>query len=386
MRVCLLERGQLNGYSSSAAVGGLNYLSDDLASTSLIEFTARCADEFDNFVTELSNRTGKRIDYFKDDLLQVALSENEMNALDDSLNHLAIGGQFSSRIQRLSQTELLEFAPFLCEDVVGGYRLAEPQVEVPDLLAALSLATRNHNRIAVREGFTVESIGEDKGVVTVHGRLNGVETSVCADSVVVAAGVLTPGILGLGDMIKMRPVKGQAFRLAGAKPLEEFQGRPFQFHVYSHPDDDGDVDGRVFGSYIVPRRNGEVVAGVTYEEDSGFDTSINESAERKMIAINERVVPMLSSMEVLNSWSGLRPMMAKCGERKPDELCLPIVGRLSEASSILLATGHLGLGITMSDGTAKLLEKVLFDELDPFDRSALSVMHPRLFGETAEVA
>ncbi len=46
LSVAVLERGKLNGFSSAAAVGGLNYLSDDLAGSSLLEFTSRCADEF----------------------------------------------------------------------------------------------------------------------------------------------------------------------------------------------------------------------------------------------------------------------------------------------------------------------------------------------------
>ena len=199
-----------------------------------------------------------------------------------------------------------------------------------------------------------------------------------AGTAVLAAGVLSPTVLGLENQISMKPVKGQAFRMTGGDAIETYQGRPFPFHVYSHPENDEDDFGRIYGSYIVPRANGEVVAGVTYEENSGFDDTVHKQVEQRMLQINERVVPSLATMRVIGSWTGHRPLLERCGARSPNELCLPVVGRLYANSNIVVATGHLGLGITMSDGTAELVEQLLLDECTDADLRALEAMHPRL--------
>lgn len=377
LTVGLLERGKLNGLASAAAVGGLNYLSDDLAGTALLEFTARCADEFEEYLSKLTEQTGLGIDYFEDDLLQVAFTPSEMDKLDAELEHLKSSKKVRDRFERLSSKALLDLAPYLSEDLVGGYRLSEPQVEVPHLLSALNLAVRTHPKIDLVEGFEVASLRELGASVEVVGAKTS-STEYTAKTAILAAGGMSAKLLGMDGQFAMKEVKGQVYRLAGGEALDRYQGRPFPFHIYSHPEDDTDDNGRIYGSYIVPRRNGEVVAGVTYEEYAGNDNTVYDDVEKRMMAINERVVPALSEMYVVDRWEGKRPKLSLCGSREKEELCLPIVGQITPDSNIVIATGHLGLGITMSDGTAKLVERLLMNECGDEDLRALDVMRPRL--------
>jgi D-amino-acid dehydrogenase len=56
---------------------------------------------------------------------------------------------------------------------------------------------------------------------------------------------------------------------------------------------------------------------------------------------------------------------------------LPIIGRLSRAPSVLVATAHAMLGLTLAPRTAALLADVLLDGADP---EILRPFSPRRFG------
>ena len=57
-------------------------------------------------------------------------------------------------------------------------------------------------------------------------------------------------------------------------------------------------------------------------------------------------MPGIRSMAAIRTWTGFRAAT-------PDKL--PLIGPWAGDSSLLLATGHEGLGITTSLGTARLL-------------------------------
>jgi glycine/D-amino acid oxidase-like deaminating enzyme len=65
--------------------------------------------------------------------------------------------------------------------------------------------------------------------------------------------------------------------------------------------------------------------------------------------MTERAVeymPALGTLSAIRVWTGFRPAT-------PDNL--PLIGPLPERRNLYLATGHEGLGITTSLGTARLL-------------------------------
>jgi glycine/D-amino acid oxidase-like deaminating enzyme len=77
-------------------------------------------------------------------------------------------------------------------------------------------------------------------------------------------------------------------------------------------------------------------------EDSGVDTSILT----RMIGRAVEYLPGLRKLSSLRTWTGFRAAT-------PDKL--PVIGPHAEHERLYLATGHEGLGITTSLGTAKLL-------------------------------
>ena len=67
---------------------------------------------------------------------------------------------------------------------------------------------------------------------------------------------------------------------------------------------------------------------------------------RRMLDRAVEYMPRLGHLSVVRAWTGFRAAT-------PDKL--PLIGKSATAANAWLATGHEGLGITTSTGTAKLL-------------------------------
>jgi glycine/D-amino acid oxidase-like deaminating enzyme len=96
---------------------------------------------------------------------------------------------------------------------------------------------------------------------------------------------------------------------------------------------------------VQPRRTGQVLIGSSRQynaEDSAVDAQILAS----MIERARWYMPEIGSLSAIRAWTGFRAAT-------PDKL--PLIGPSSEDDSLFLATGHEGLGITTSLGTACIL-------------------------------
>jgi glycine/D-amino acid oxidase-like deaminating enzyme len=96
---------------------------------------------------------------------------------------------------------------------------------------------------------------------------------------------------------------------------------------------------------VQPRSNGQLLIGSSRQfdaEHSAVDTAILS----RMLARACEYMPGLTGLSALRIWTGFRAAT-------PDKL--PLIGPCPEKAGLWLATGHEGLGITTSMGTAKLL-------------------------------
>jgi glycine oxidase len=189
------------------------------------------------------------------------------------------------------------------------------------------------------------------GLIRERDRCTGVVAGVkefSASHVVVAAGCFSGGIAPENEWFARyaptRPVRGQMMAL-----------RP-----------DGAGLRRVLRSergYLVPRRDGRIVAGSTSEE-VGFERRVTPEGMRKIFDAALELFPGLAGAEVLETWSGLRP-------GTPDDL--PIIGP-TDIEGLLIATGHYRNGILLAPVTAKLIREWITGARGGFDASAYSPM------------
>jgi glycine oxidase len=112
--------------------------------------------------------------------------------------------------------------------------------------------------------------------------------------------------------------------------------------------------------YLVPRRDGHVIAGATIEE-VGFDSRTVAEDIAQLVHWAQSLIPDCNQQRLVKSWAGLRP-----GSYDG----FPYLGWVTESSNALVAAGHFKAGLHLSTGTAvaiaDLIEGGLLIDLSPF--------------------
>jgi glycine oxidase len=168
-----------------------------------------------------------------------------------------------------------------------------------------------------------------------------------ADRVVLAAGAWSSGIAGVPARIPLEPARGQMLTLRASGLTRPAFGA---------------------GGYVIPRRDGRIFVGSTMER-VGFDPSVTQEACNSLGRVASLLIPDLESREVLESWSGLRPM-------SPDGM--PIIGMHPEAPGLCVATGHSKNGILLGPLTAEVVADLVIHGRTDYDISSFA---PERFGD-----
>jgi glycine oxidase len=175
---------------------------------------------------------------------------------------------------------------------------------------------------------------------------DGVTDFIDGDAVIVAAGAWTPQVQGAdvaADVVF--PVRGQMLELQG--PAGAFAPVIFSSK-----------------GYVVPRKDGRVLAGSTMEQ-AGFEKALTPAGLARLGAMVQALTPSLQHAPVLSTWAGLRPG-TKDG--------LPLLGQ--QNNGVWIASGHFRNGVLLATQTAALLERALLDD----DAGALQPFSPTRFG------
>lgn len=96
---------------------------------------------------------------------------------------------------------------------------------------------------------------------------------------------------------------------------------------------------------VQPRRTGQILIGSSRQYDAE-DSSVDAQILALMIERAQWYLPEIGALSAIRVWTGFRAAT-------PDKL--PLIGPCPEDESLFLATGHEGLGITTSLGTACML-------------------------------
>lgn len=226
------------------------------------------------------------------------------------------------------------FAPF---DVAGwselgkrcGLRVAS---ESPSVLALPDVAQVRSPRLlrALAGAFCAQGgeLFEHEEVLALLGEGDKVEgvrtrrTTHRAQRVVLAGGAWSGALC---SEAQVEPVRGQMLL---------FEGQP-----------DARLEGVRLrqGMYLIPRRDGHVVAGSTLERE-GFEDVPTDAGREQILRAACELAPELADRRVLAHWSGLRPAPVAGGLR---------IGWAASRRGLLLNVGHHRLGITLAPGSAQ---------------------------------
>lgn len=111
---------------------------------------------------------------------------------------------------------------------------------------------------------------------------------------------------------------------------------------------------------VQPRATGQILIGSS-RQFGQTGSEINHGILSRMLQRAIEYLPGMASLDVLRTWTGFRAAT-------PDKL--PLIGRAPGFSNLWLATGHEGLGITMSLGTGQLLADLIAGREAAIDASA----------------
>jgi len=166
-----------------------------------------------------------------------------------------------------------------------------------------------------------------------------------AGTVIVAAGSWSGLVEGAGVPASVvRPARGQLVSIETRPPLFR--------HVVS-------VHGR---GYLVPRRDGTVLAGSTVEM-AGFRKEVTVGGLAAILTLARTLVPGLADAPVTASWSNFRPYT---------EDHLPVLGR-TPVRGLVLATGHFRNGILLAPITAEAIAELVATGRSTLDLAPFSV-------------
>jgi glycine oxidase len=107
--------------------------------------------------------------------------------------------------------------------------------------------------------------------------------------------------------------------------------------------------------YIIPRQDGRVLAGATTEH-AGFEKRVTSDGINTVTANAIEIAPVIGSLALRDSWSGLRP-------RTADDL--PVLGECAEVKGLYLAAGHYRNGILLTPVTGELIADQILSGFAP---------------------
>lgn len=236
-------------------------------------------------------------------------------------------------------------AAFLYEkepDVAAGFDQAlwMPQVASvrnPRLGQALRAALVQHPRVRLLEDTDIQGIFHEEGeVLGVQGR----QMVFSARKTILCAGAWSgPLLQDLGLETSIKPVRGQ---------MLVFKAPPGLINRVVLMD----------GRYLIPRRDGRILAGSTLEY-VGFDKQTTEDALTSLRTTACQLLPALQDCEIEQHWAGLRPG-SKDG--------IPYMGEVPGYSNLYVSAGHFRNGLVLAPAATRLLADQLLQReplLDP---------------------
>lgn len=336
VKVTVFERGRLGLEASWAAAGMLAPQAEAEGPGPILDICLRGREAFERNVDRLTRESGVDPEYDQAGILYCALDRDEQRELEGRARWQHEAG-LGAEVEELDGAAARRIEPMLSPEVVYALHLPTNRRVENRKLTQAYVAAATKAGAEFREGVRVaEIIARNPRVAAVRlddGSLHE------ADFIVNAAGAWAGEIRGLeADRVRLRPVRGQ---------IVCFQGRP------------GMLGPAIFSlrGYLVPRRDGRLLAGSTMEE-AGFDRSVTMAGMGRILAGANALIPGLSAIPFREAWAGYRPAT-------DDKL--PVLGPSLTHPNVLYATAHFRSGILLSALTGEVIAALVKGRKPPLD-------------------
>jgi glycine oxidase len=115
--------------------------------------------------------------------------------------------------------------------------------------------------------------------------------------------------------------------------------------------------------YLIPRRDGHILAGSTVEECL-FDKTTTPEAKNQISDFALKLLPALQGFPIVKQWAGLRP-----GTRDG----VPYIDRHPEISNLSINAGHFRNGLAMAPASAQLMADLILGRQTSVDPEPYSL-------------
>jgi glycine/D-amino acid oxidase-like deaminating enzyme len=319
MRLALVEAAEIGGGATAAAMGHIVVLDDSPAQLAITRYSQL-------LWREMAGELPPDVEYTQRGTLWVAVDDEELREICRKHSVYNANGIPSEIV---AGGELVSLEPALRHGLMGGLLVSEDVVVSPQLAAqAMTQQALAGGAILVRE--TVASM---KSGVVVLSNGDQLHAPILVNAAGEGAPSLTPGL----------PVAMRKGHLAITHPYPGFLRYQVVELGYLKSAHVTTTDTVAFN--VQPRKNGQLLVGSSRQ--FGIKSrEVDGVILARMFNRATEYMPALPSLSIERTWTGFR-------SATPDKL--PLIGPWAEDETVFLATGHEGLGITTSLGTAQLL-------------------------------
>ena len=320
MRIAVVDGDVIGGGTTAAGMGHIVVMDDSEAQFALTRYSQQ-------LWQELRPTLPADVEYEQCGTIWVAADDQEMAEVR---RKQAYYRQRGVPVEVLDQAALERCEPNLRKGMAGGLLVPGDGVLYPPCAARFLIERAQAGGATIHLGLPVSKIGNGRVRLS-----DGKELS--AGAIINAAGngaaSLTPGLA-----IKKRKghlvitdrypgfVRHQLVELGYLKSAHSTTGDSVAFNVQ-------------------PRKTGQILVGSSRQYHVE-DKRVDDPMVRRMLQRAEQYMPDLAPMSAIRVWTGFRAAT-------PDQL--PLIGPWAGDSTVFLATGHEGLGITTSLATAGIL-------------------------------
>lgn len=337
LKVIVIEANEIAGGTTAAGMGHIVVMDDSEAQFALTNYSQK-------LWKDISTELPKDCEYETCGTIWVAANDKEMNEVRRKKDFYKAR---DVKAEILNGKELREAEPNLHERLIGGLLVSNDGV-VYQLCATkyfLDCALSKKAQIIVNTEVTGI---HDKGVTLENGDL------VKADFVINAAGIWSRELMKDLKIVKR---KGHLVITERYPNFVKHQLIELGYLKSAHSNDEDSV-----AFNVQPRMTDQILIGSSRQFGSE-ENEIDYKIVKKMMNRAFEYMPGLRSLSATRIWTGFRPA-------SPDNL--PYIGKHPKLENVYLATGHEGLGITTSLGTAELLTDGILGRESAIDRERYS--------------
>lgn len=321
LKVAICEvSDHVGGGATAAGMGHLAVMDDSEPQFALTSFSQR-------LWRELAEELPADSEYWQCGSLWVAADPEEFAEVERKFRFYSARGV---SVEVLDSLQLAEAEPYLRPGLVGALLMASDSVCYPPCAARYFIERATANGANLFLNTTVAEVS-DSGVKTQRGE------ELVAGTVILATGAEARKLVPVVDVC---PRKGHLLITDRYPGFLRHQLIELGYLKSAHSSTSDSV---AFNAQ--PRVTGQILIGSS-RQFGVEDRTVEQRMIARMLERTQQYMPALKDLFAIRAWTGFRAAT-------PDKL--PLIGLCPGYQSVYLATGHEGLGISSSLGTARLI-------------------------------